>query len=190
MSGPVDESTDEQLACRSRDGDRYAFAMLVERYWDGVYGWLYCLTRSTHDAEDLTQVTYCKAWAGLASYQSGPGFKAWLFRIARNSWIDHGRRAKSDPMGDLAASVIAPESNPLDIMLKNERISLLNKSIGELPDEYREALLLRCQGSLSFAEIGEVVGAKEDTVRWRVYKARQLLLQRLGNLLNQEEFLT
>ena len=93
-------------------------------------------------------------------------------------------------MGDLEASNIAPVSNPLDIILENELRSLLNKAISELPDEYREALLLRCQGSLSFADIGEVVGAQEDTVRWRVYKARQLLLQSLGNLLNQEEFLT
>ncbi len=183
----VDQTSDEQFVDRGRAGDREAFAVLVERYWNRVFGWLYKMSHSIHLAEDLTQDTFCKAWAGLPMYQHGPGFHVWLFRIARNAWIDHTRRGKL-PSGEAQAnSVESREPEPLVSSIAKEDTWLLRRAVAELPVEYREALLLRSEQSLSFAEIAKILEAKEDTVRWRVYKARQLLLKKLAAVSSREE---
>jgi RNA polymerase sigma-70 factor (ECF subfamily) len=187
MNDHVDPSNDEQLVVRCQQGDRDAFALLVERHWNGLYGWLYRLTRSPHMAEDLTQETLLKAWCGLPSYRVAAGFRAWLFRVARNAWIDQCRRERLTAKQDLTETAVASEPAALELVLENERATRLELAIAELPDEFREALLLRCQQSLPFAEIGEIVGTKEDTARWRVYKARQLLLQKLAATECREE---
>jgi RNA polymerase sigma-70 factor (ECF subfamily) len=177
---------DEQLVERCRQGDRQAFAQLVDRYWRPLHGWLYRMTRSRHTAEDLTQESWLKAWAALASYRPGAGFRAWLFRIARNAWIDHERRTARGARR-AALPDPRPEAQPLDAMLHRERQHLLQHAISVLPDRYREVLLLRCTHGLSFAEISRVVGAPEDTVRWRAFKARRALLELLAPTFDGED---
>src|SRR5262245_41315630 len=83
----------EELALiqSARQGERQAFAALVERYWDRLYRWLYHLTHDAHTAEDLTQEALMKAYRGLASFQPGTNFQAWLFRIAHNGLANHRR---------------------------------------------------------------------------------------------------
>ena len=72
-------------------GDNSGFARLVEHYWDRLYRWLYHLSRDRHGAEDLTQETFLKAFAGLRKFQPGTNFGAWLFRIAHNNFANHYR---------------------------------------------------------------------------------------------------
>lgn len=181
------ETDETPLIQRAQAGDRHAFGALVERYWDQVYSWLNQLTRSTHAAEDLTQETFLKAWNGLASYASGPGFRAWLFRIARNSWVDHVRRRTAVADNALIESVVARDAGPAEAALDRERDALLEEAIAALPDDYREAFLLRAQQAMPFAEIAEVLTTTSDTARWRVYKARQLLLRKLAAYLDPEK---
>ena len=187
MSNQADPVTDEELVERGKLGDRDAFTMLVQRYWDKVVSWLYKMTHSTHTAEDVTQEAFCKAWSALPSYTHGPGFRAWLFRIARNTWIDQVRRNKPTAGQALIDNVASSEATPLETMEAAEQCSLLREAISELPEEYREVLLMRCDLSLSFAEIANIVESKEDTVRWRVFKARQLLLKKLSITLGNKE---
>jgi RNA polymerase sigma-70 factor (ECF subfamily) len=85
---------------------------------------------------------------------------------------------------------MASEPPVLETLLEDERCVALQRAITELPGDFREALLLRCEQSLSFAEIALVVGAKEETVRWRVYKARQLLLKQIATPTSPEETLS
>src|SRR5437899_11143675 len=75
----------------AQQGDRQAFAVLVERHWDQLYRWLYHLTHNRHAAEDLAQETLLKAFANLARFQAGSNFHAWLFRIAYNNFVSHWR---------------------------------------------------------------------------------------------------
>ena len=71
--------------------DRSAFARLVERYWDGLYRWLYHLTRDRHAAEDLTQETFLKALAAIRSFRPGSNFRAWVFKIGHNNFVNQKR---------------------------------------------------------------------------------------------------
>lgn len=177
MHNELDQTEEMALVSRCQQGDRSAFAALAEMYWKRIFAWLYSLTQRTHVAEDLTQETFLKAWSGINSFREGAGFRPWLFRIARNSWIDYHRKNRFALLESLPDSITTGEQSPLENILSQENMAALNRQINQLPSKYREALLLRIEESMSFAEIAAVVGEKEETVRWRVYKCRQMLLK-------------
>src|SRR5260370_12799100 len=85
------EFDEHVLVSQAQKGDRQAFAALVEQYWDGLYRWLYHVTHHRQTAEDLAQEAFLKAMAGLGSFRAGRNFRAWLFRIAYNSFLNHRR---------------------------------------------------------------------------------------------------
>src|SRR5690242_49337 len=87
-------SEEHRLIRSAQQGDRQAFARLVERYWDGLHRWLVHLTRDRHTAEDLTQEAFLKALNGLHTFRPGTNFRAWLFRIAHNTFANHRRASR------------------------------------------------------------------------------------------------
>src|SRR6478752_1261649 len=84
-----DPSDEARLVRAAQEGNRPAFASLVEAYWDRLYRWLYQLTRDRHLAEDLAQEAFLKALAHLDRFKAGTNFRAWLFRIAHNAFANH-----------------------------------------------------------------------------------------------------
>ena len=182
---------EQALIRRAQAGERPAFAGLVERYWDRLYRWLYRLTRDRHLAEELTQEAFLKALAGLATFQPGTSFQAWLFRIAHNSWVNHARRPGHGPHGHephvFPEHLPGRDEGPLEQVVGRECLQLLARAVGRLPAEFRAAFLLRAEEGLSFRQIGEVLGLTEETARWRVFKARQKLLSVLAPRQEQEK---
>jgi RNA polymerase sigma-70 factor (ECF subfamily) len=176
---------ERELVCRAQKGDRPAFAALVERYWDGLYRWLYHVTRHRESAEDLAQEAFMKALAGLGSFRAGSNFKAWLYRIAYNSFLNQ-RRGKS-PRPLLPEELPAPDEGPAEQVMTRENLLLLHRAVSKLPPDFRAAFLLRVEEGLSFREIGEILATTEETARWRVFKARQKLMEVLAPQLNREK---
>jgi len=177
----VDEN---DLIARAQAGDRPAFADLVERYWERLYRWLYHLTHDPHTAEDLAQETFLKAFRGLGGFRPGSHFRAWLFRIAHNSFLNQRRHhaRQGQPVPELQT---APEHGPAEEAANRETLQLVARAVGRLPSEYRAAFLLRVEEGLSFREIARVLNLTEETARWRVYKARQKLLNVLAPQLDR-----
>src|SRR5438132_8153709 len=160
-------------------GDRAAFAVLVERYWDRLYRWLYHLTHDAHAAEDLTQETFLKAFAAVNRFQAGTNFRAWLFRIGHNNFVNlHRSRAHSRQ--PLPVDAPCRQDGPVDETLSREALQQLARAVGRLPAEFRAAFLLRVEEGMSFKSMAAVLGVTEETARWRVFKARQKLLQTLS----------
>ena len=161
-------------------GDRSAFAKLVDRYWDRLYRWLYHLTRDRHAAEDLTQETFLKALAAIRSFRPGSNFRAWVFRIGHNNFVNQKRadRRTKHPLPDDAAG--AESDGPVHAAEDREALELVMKAVTELPADFRAALLLRVEEGLSFREVAKVLGTTEETARWRVFKARQKLMKVLS----------
>lgn len=178
---PEDEA---QLVRQAAQGERAAFAALVERYWHWVYRWLCGWTRQPPLAEDLTQEAFLKAWRALPSFQPGASFRAWLFSIARNALLDSQRGPRGLPTRPLPAQTAAPSGDPAEAAEQNEGAALLEQAILRLPAHFREAFWLWSQDDLSFAEIAQVLGLTEETARWRVFKARLLLVKGLGSYLD------
>ncbi len=86
-----------QLIRRAREGDREAFADLAGCYWGRLHRWLAALTHNAHTAEDLTQDVFLKAWVKLRSFRARTHFRAWLFRIAGNCYLDSRRGPRGAP---------------------------------------------------------------------------------------------
>jgi len=185
----VTDAAEDDLIRRARDGDRAAFAALVDRYWDRLHRWLYQLTHDRHAAEDLAQDAFLKAFAHLKSFRPvgagspRPYFAAWLFRIAHNAYANHCRgKARREPLPEELA---APGGGPEEEAASREELRELARAVQRLPAEFRSALLLRVEQDLPFADIGAVLGVTEETARWRVFKARRLLLKLLSPRLEQ-----
>jgi RNA polymerase sigma-70 factor (ECF subfamily) len=173
-----DEEADWIRAAQS--GERAAFAQLVDRYWDRLYRWLYHLTRDRHTAEDLTQETFLKTLAAIRSFRPGSNFRAWVFRIGHNNFVNQKRadRRTKHPLPEDAAGL--ESHGPVHAAEDREALELVAKAVTELPSDFRAALMLRVEEGLSFREVAKVLGTTEETARWRVFKARQKLMKVLS----------
>jgi RNA polymerase sigma-70 factor (ECF subfamily) len=177
---------EEHLLIRgAQEGDRQAFARLVERYWDGLFRWLFHLAHDRHTAEDLAQEAFLKALNGLHTFRLGTNFRAWLFRIAHNTFANH--RRSSRPRQPYPEDLPGGDEGPVERALSREALLLLSRAVGRLPAEFRAAFLLRAEEGLSFRDIGAVLGVTEETARWRVFKARQKLMTVLAPQLDREK---
>ena len=174
---PTGEETG--LIQQAQAGDREAFAKLVERFWDPLYRWLYHLTRDSHTAEDIAQETFLKAFAAIQSFRAGSNFRAWLFRIGHNNFVNQRRSIRHNRQ-TMPVDVEDERCGPVEETMTHELMELLSKAIAQLPTDFRAALVLRAEEGLSFREISEIMGITEQTARWRVFKARQKLMSTLS----------
>jgi RNA polymerase sigma-70 factor (ECF subfamily) len=177
---------EHRLALDAQKGDRGAFAALAGAYYDRLHRWLYHLTRDRHTAEDLTQETLLKAFAAMARFKAGTNFRAWLFRIAYNSFVNQ-RRSVSRQRESLPENLPDDEDGPVEQAIQREAQAQLAEAVQRLPADYRAAFLLRVEEGLSFRQIADIFGLTEETARWRVFKARQKLLRTLAPPLEQEK---
>jgi RNA polymerase sigma-70 factor, ECF subfamily len=177
---PLLPSEEAEWIRAAQDGDRAAFARLVERYWDRLYRWLYRMTRDRHAAEDLTQETFTKVLVAIRSFRPGSNFRAWVFRIGHNNFVNQ-KRADRRTKQPLPEDVAGPELAGPEIAAENrEALEVVSQAVAELPPDFRAALVLRVEEGLSFREVAKVLGTTEETARWRVFKARQKLLKVLS----------
>jgi RNA polymerase sigma-70 factor (ECF subfamily) len=104
--------------------------------------------------------------------------KAWLFRIAHNAYANWVRNRKGKN-SLLPNDVLDTQAGPEELAQENETSQKLQQAIDKLPEEWKAALLLRTQEDMAFREMAIALGTTEETARWRVYKARQKLMETL-----------
>ena len=182
----MDHPAEHSWVRQAQAGDRQAFAALVAEHWPRVFRWLHGLCHDTHAAEDLTQEVFLKAWSALGTFQGDSGFRAWLFRIAHNAWIDSRRGPRGETRQALPESLSHPGPGPVTAVLTREGQTLVQEACARLPDLFRAPFLLRTQENLPFRAIAQVLGITEVTVRWRVFKARNLLVRELKHYLDEK----
>lgn len=180
------ENEETAWIAAAQRGDRAAFARLVDRYWDRLFRWLVNLARDRHKAEDLAQETFLKALAALETFRAGSNFRAWLFRIGHNNFVNlkrSERRAKVTLPDDVAAPEYGgPEGGAAD----REALETVANAVAELSEEFRLALVLHVQEGMAYKDVAKVLNTTEETARWRVFKARQKLLKAIPeDLLNE-----
>jgi RNA polymerase sigma factor (sigma-70 family) len=137
------------------------------------------LARNDQDAEDLVQETYLKALRSFASFQPGTNFRAWIYRILRNTFLTSRTRLEaasivsldSEEGSDLAVETETPET----ILRWRLSSELLQGAIDDLPIHYRETLLLCDVEEMSYREIAEVLSIPIGTVMSRLSRARKLV---------------
>lgn len=176
---PAEPSEEAEWIRAAQSGDRSAFARLIDRYWDRLYRWLFRMTRDRHLAEDLTQETFLKALAAVKSFRAGSNFRAWVFRIGHNNFVNQkraDRRTKQQLPEDLAASEIGNVETTVE---NREALEAVARAVAELPTDFRAALTLHVEG-MSYREAAKILNTTEETARWRVFKARQKLMKVLS----------
>lgn len=165
--------SDETLACAAADGDRQAFALLVERVYDRVYAYAVKLTGNRSDAEDLAQDICAALPARLRSFRGEAKLTTWLYRITVNAARDRFRRRATharaaEGWGDWELARQA------DLAETAERMDWLTEAMRGLSVEMRETLALVLNG-VTHAEAAEVLDISEGTVSWRISECRKRL---------------
>lgn len=152
---------------------------LVRQYARFVYRVAYSVLRNHQDAEDAAQETFVKVWRSRDKLEAVREPRLWLARIAWRVAVDRARKRPEQPL-DEAADPVAHEAS-LDEQLAGEQLQQLMQSlIAGLPRELREVITLSTAEDMSAADIGEVLGIREGTVRTRLFRAREMLRERLA----------
>jgi RNA polymerase sigma-70 factor, ECF subfamily len=160
------------------------FEQLAMPLFDALYNFARWLTRDESEAEDLVQETFAKALRGFGSFTSGTDFRAWMFRILRNTFLTSrtGLQARLtvplEPEDDQALGVT--RETPETLALAAATRETLQKALEELPIVYREVILLCDVEEMKYQEIAGVLSVPIGTVMSRVARGRKLLRQSLG----------
>lgn len=169
---------DVLCVARCLRGDATGFEPIVVRYQRVMFALALRMLGEYEDARDATQNAFIRAYEGLDTYDPNRRFFSWLYRIVVNECLNFRRgRRMTEPLG---AGLEEPaEAGPLRQVENGERSALIDAALVKLPEDQRMVVVLRHFADLSYAEIGDVVGVPEKTVKSRLFEARQ----RLGELL-------
>ena len=154
------------------------FEDLALPLFDQLFNFARWLTQDTAEAEDLVQETYAKALRGFSSFQVGTNFRAWIYRILRNSFLSSRTGLKvSVPIDEESAEEVLPTetATPESILLEQANREVVQQALEELPVHFREILLLCEVEEMSYQEISETLAIAPGTVMSRLFRARKAL---------------
>ena len=189
-----DRSIDQQLVERAQRGDKRAFGLLVEKYQRKLARLLSRFIRDAAEVEDVTQEAFVKAYRALPTFRGDSAFYTWLYRIgintAKNYLVAQGRRAptttsldheevESSEDGEGLWEVTTPENE----LMSKQIAKTVNDTLQGLPDELRSAITLREIEGLSYEEIANVMDCPIGTVRSRIFRAREVIAEKLRPML-------
>jgi RNA polymerase sigma-70 factor (ECF subfamily) len=181
FTGERENEAEDALVAEAARTDASAFGELYERYHARVYRYVYHRVGNTADAEDITAVVFMKALEALPNFQSRrSGFAPWLFRITRNTVVDHYRRGRrQEPIDDLEH--YAPNADPLHHALGSESRAELHALVHDLSPDQRDVILLRFAADLSFEEIAGILKKNEPAVRMLLHRGLRNLKAVMDN---------
>ncbi len=154
------------------------FEDLALPLFDQLFNFARWLTQDTAEAEDLVQETYAKALRGFPSFQAGTNFRAWIYRILRNSFLSSRTGLKvSVPIDEESVEGVLPTetTTPESILLEQANREVVQQALEELPVHFREILLLCEVEEMSYQEISETLAIAPGTVMSRLFRARKAL---------------
>ena len=178
------------------ENDQQAYAELMSLYRDSIFYMLMRMVKNKDDAEDLTLMTFGKAFRYLDKYTPKYAFSTWLYRIALNNSIDFLRMKNNMPQyfeEDLYTSnttsiVDQSEDNmqrtPEEEIIDKQRLQLLRAAVSELPEKYRKVIELRYYEDLAYEEISERLGLSLSNVKIQIMRAKQMLAQLMQPMRN------
>lgn len=157
------------------------FEELAMPLFDSLYNFAHWLTQNRAEAEDLVQETYAKALTGFGSFQPGTNFRAWIFRILRNTFLTSrtGLAAtRTVPLaaeGDEEQTVVVSRETPESVLLEQADQARVQAALEQVPVIFREVLLLCDVEEMSYQEIADTLAVPIGTVMSRLYRARKAL---------------
>jgi RNA polymerase sigma factor (sigma-70 family) len=181
-------SSDEQKLIEAvQNGDGRAYGQLIRLHQKRLFRFVHGLVGSFDQAEDIVQETFVKAYQAIGTFRAGYAFYPWLSTIARNlAYNQIAREEKKESLEHLHEAGFDPESalpGPLEKMLNDEAQGRFYKALMALPSKYRTVFVLRHFEDMDYNEISIYLKIPPGTVDSRLYRARQLLLEQLKDLI-------
>ena len=174
----AEELEAERLLIEAAQRDRAAFAPLYERYVDQIFAYAHTLTRNRELAEDVTAATFAKAIEDLPRFEwRGVPYSAWLYRVASNLVA---RQARRPAWVDIDTHQPIDHVTPEVIAEQRDREAAVRSAVALLPDDQRQAVVLRFGGELRNREIAEIMGRSEGAVKLLTFRAMTALRKQLG----------
>lgn len=193
MANESQAEIDQQLVERVQSGDKRAFDLLVKKYQHKIIGLVGRYVYDHHEAMDVTQEAFIKAYRALAGFRGESAFYTWLYRIAINTAKNHlvarGRRAPtvdvdaSDAQYFESATGLHDMASPEAELARDQMSDIVKRTMDRLPEELRVALALREFDGMSYEEIAQVMDCPVGTVRSRIFRAREAIDKEIQPLL-------
>jgi len=192
-----EKAIDLELVKQAQKGDIKAFELLVQRYQQKVGGVVSKLIKDYHEIQDITQDVFIKVYKALPKFRGDSAFYTWIYRIAINTAKNHlvakGRRIQNSDIEPADAEHF-PSSfehqnfDTPDAEYERQEIEkVVHDSIADLPDDLKQAIILREVDGLSYEEIAKEMDCPIGTVRSRIFRARDAVDSALKPLLQNEQ---
>jgi len=185
----MEADPDAELMLRLKNGEDRILNELMDRWQQPLVAFIYRYIGRETEALDLAQETFVRVYATRRRYTFRGKFSTWLFAIAANLCRNHlrrrRRRGESVPEtsdmedAEVAESIQSRDDSPDQAAIRSESISLIRAAIDKLPHDLKTVILLFQYQSLSYGEISSVLGCSVKAVEMKLYRARQLLRERL-----------
>ncbi|MBI3858115.1 MAG: sigma-70 family RNA polymerase sigma factor [Planctomycetes bacterium] len=197
MKDDWSQKDDAALLAAVKEGELGAFTALVGRHQRSLINFFYHLCWDRQASEDGAQEVFLRIYSHLDSYEPQAKFTTFLFRIARNLWIDrmrtaavHGKPLSLQSEGGGAGEgralqdrVASKAASPVDILARREQQDALRRAIDQLPDEQKAVVILSEIQGMKYQDIGEILGVPVGTVKSRMHTA----MDKLKDLLSVAE---
>lgn len=181
----LEQAGDEVLVARVQRGERRAFDVLVLRYQQRIVKLIMRYVHDPVEAQDVAQEAFIKAYRALPAFRGESAFYTWLYRIAINTAKNHLVTLQRRPLpleiegGEPGSPEISArlrdDASPEGQALQDELGLTVARTIGTLPEELRDAIMLREIDGLSYEEIAQAMGCPVGTVRSRIFRAREAI---------------
>jgi RNA polymerase sigma-70 factor (ECF subfamily) len=182
------EQDDLLLVASSKNGDQEAFAQLVQRYQRRVFNLVYRMLQQYEEAAEITQETFLAAWQGLPAFRGDARFPTWLYRIAYNCSLKQLELRKRDRALQVALEAEKILEDAYNEQRENaeldarDRQVLVQEHLSHLPAKYRIVLILRHLQDMTYEEMAEILTMPIGTIKTHLFRARNLLKERLQSL--------
>jgi len=172
---------EHDLVRKAQDYDPEAFGEIYERYYNGVYRYIYYRVGEQTLAEDLTMEVFVKAMEAIDTYTfRGVPFSAWLYRIASNLVVDHFRRQPAQGAVSLEEKLVASMEVPAQALESEFAHHALRRALAELTDDQQQVVILKFVDGLSNLEVAQILGKTEGAVKSLQHRALASLGRALG----------
>jgi len=185
------KSKDEIALIRQvKRGNREAYQEIVKEYQNKLFSYVYRLTGSREETEDIVQNVFVKAYRGIKNFDNTKRFSPWIYRIAHNESVNYLKKRNNKKFvswEDIVSSkdkleMQSEERSPLDEWLRKETKRTVEQALEQLPKKYQEVLTMRYFAEKSYEEIGEVIGKPVNTVGTLISRAKKRLLDMVHSL--------
>ena len=175
------EFDDRALVAMVVEGDSLAFDTLFTRHRDMIYAMLLKYAGNCDDVDDLMQEAFMKAYLKIGLYDPKYDFGAWIYTIARNTFVDFSRLRKTNALNpqnispEIDNTAQSSSPTPEDYIINAQQRAQIERYISMLPEDYRQLFELRFLDEYSYEEIAEKLDMKLGTVKTRIFRVRNMM---------------